>query len=85
MYHRYGGTSHNKKNLMNELSKVSASCKRYRMPHEVLLVLDGLRTERLKPTKHSLRLQITSLAVTKLDGMTKGGVLIGIMINSVFL
>ncbi len=76
------GRLHNKKNLMNELSKVKRVMQKVvpDAPHEVLLVLDGSSGQNaLNQAKaFSEATQITSLAVTKLDGTAKGGVVIGI-------
>lgn len=76
------GRLHNKKNLMNELSKVKRVMQKVLpdAPHEVLLVLDGSTGQNaLNQAKaFSEATQITSLAVTKLDGTAKGGVVIGI-------
>ena len=76
------GRLHNKKNLMNELSKVKRVMQKVvpDAPHEVLLVLDGSTGQNaLNQAKaFSEATQITSLAVTKLDGTAKGGVVIGI-------
>ena len=76
------GRLHNKKNLMNELSKVKRVMQKVvpEAPHEVLLVLDGSTGQNaLNQAKaFSEATQITSLAVTKFDGTAKGGVVIGI-------
>jgi fused signal recognition particle receptor len=76
------GRLHNKRNLMNELSKVKRVMQKVvpDAPHEVLLVLDGSTGQNaLNQAKaFSEATQITSLAVTKLDGTAKGGVVIGI-------
>jgi fused signal recognition particle receptor len=76
------GRLHNKKNLMNELSKVKRVMQKVvpDAPHEILLVLDGSTGQNaLNQAKaFSEATQITSLAVTKLDGTAKGGVVIGI-------
>ena len=76
------GRLHNKKNLMNELSKVKRVMKKVvpDAPHEVLLVLDGSTGQNAlnQAIAFSEATQITSLAVTKLDGTAKGGVVIGI-------
>ncbi|MEL0176606.1 MAG: signal recognition particle-docking protein FtsY [Cryomorphaceae bacterium] len=76
------GRLHNKKNLMDELSKVKRVMQKVvpDAPHEVLLVLDGSTGQNaLNQAKaFSEATQITSLAVTKLDGTAKGGVVIGI-------
>ena len=76
------GRLHNKKNLMNELSKVQRVMQKVvpDAPHEVLLVLDGSTGQNAlnQAIAFSEATQITSLAVTKLDGTAKGGVVIGI-------
>lgn len=76
------GRLHNKKNLMTELSKVRRVMQKVipGAPHEVLLVLDGSTGQNaLQQAKaFAEATQITSLAVTKLDGTAKGGVVIGI-------
>ena len=76
------GRLHNKKNLMNELSKVKRVMQKVvpDAPPEVLLVLDGSTGQNaLNQAKaFSEATQITALAVTKLDGTAKGGVVIGI-------
>lgn len=76
------GRLHNKKNLMNELSKVKRVMQKVTpdAPHEVLLVLDGSTGQNAlnQAIAFSEATQITSLAVTKLDGTAKGGVVIGI-------
>lgn len=76
------GRLHNKKNLMIELSKVRRVMQKVipGAPHEVLLVLDGSTGQNaLQQAKaFAEATQITSLAVTKLDGTAKGGVVIGI-------
>lgn len=76
------GRLHNKTNLMNELSKVRRVMEKVipDAPHEVLLVLDGSTGQNaLQQAKaFAAATQISSLAVTKLDGTAKGGVVIGI-------
>ncbi len=76
------GRLHNKTNLMHELSKVRRVMDKVipGAPHEVLLVLDGSTGQNalLQAKAFSEATQITSLAVTKLDGTAKGGVVIGI-------
>ncbi|MGA0303102.1 MAG: signal recognition particle-docking protein FtsY [Schleiferiaceae bacterium] len=76
------GRLHNKTNLMQELSKVRRVMDKVipGAPHEVLLVLDGSTGQNalLQAKAFSQATQITSLAVTKLDGTAKGGVVIGI-------
>lgn len=76
------GRLHNKKNLMNELAKVKAVMSKVveNAPHEVLLVLDGSTGQNafFQAKEFSEVTQITALAITKLDGTAKGGVVIGI-------
>lgn len=76
------GRLHNKTNLMNELTKVRRVMEKVvpGAPHEVLLVLDGSTGQNalLQAKAFAQATQITSLAVTKLDGTAKGGVVIGI-------
>jgi fused signal recognition particle receptor len=76
------GRLHNKTNLMLELSKVRRVMDKVipGAPHEVLLVLDGSTGQNalLQAKAFAEATQITSLAVTKLDGTAKGGVVIGI-------
>ena len=76
------GRLHNKINLMNELTKVKRVMQKVveDAPHDVLLVLDGstgqIAFEQAK--QFTAATEVTSLAVTKLDGTAKGGVVIGI-------
>jgi len=76
------GRLHNKTNLMQELSKVRRVMDKVipGAPHEVLLVLDGSTGQNalLQAKAFAEATQITSLAVTKLDGTAKGGIVIGI-------
>ncbi len=76
------GRLHNKVNLMNELSKVKRVMDRVvpEAPHEVLLVLDGSTGQNAfeQAKQFSQATEVTSLAVTKLDGTAKGGVVLGI-------
>jgi fused signal recognition particle receptor len=76
------GRLHNKVNLMNELTKIKRVMQKVIIdaPHEVLLVLDGSTGQNaFEQAKHfTLATEVTSLAVTKLDGTAKGGVVIGI-------
>lgn len=76
------GRLHNKVNLMNELSKIKkVMCKVVPdAPHEVLLVLDGSTGQNaFEQAKHFTQAtDVTSLAITKLDGTAKGGVVIGV-------
>ena len=76
------GRLHNKVNLMNELSKIKRVMEKVvpDAPHEVLLVLDGSTGQNaFEQAKHfTAATEVTALAVTKLDGTAKGGVVIGI-------
>lgn len=76
------GRLHNKVGLMNELKKVKEVMKKVvpTAPDEVLLVLDGSTGQNAfeQARQFSAVTQITSLAITKLDGTAKGGVVIGI-------
>jgi fused signal recognition particle receptor len=76
------GRLHNKVNLMNELTKVKRVMQKVveDAPHEVLLVLDGSTGQNAfeQAKQFTLATEVTSLAVTKLDGTAKGGVVIGI-------
>ena len=76
------GRLHNKTNLMNELSKIKRVMEKVipGAPHEVLLVLDGSTGQNaFEQAKQFIAVtQVTSLAITKLDGTAKGGVVIGI-------
>ena len=76
------GRLHNKINLMNELSKIKRVMQKVLpdAPHEVLLVLDGSTGQNaFEQAKHfTAATEVTALAVTKLDGTAKGGVVIGI-------
>ncbi len=76
------GRLHNKVGLMNELKKVKEVMKKVlpTAPNEVLLVLDGSTGQNAfeQAKQFSAVTQITSLAITKLDGTAKGGVVIGI-------
>jgi fused signal recognition particle receptor len=76
------GRLHNKVNLMNELSKVKKVMQKVipGAPHEVLLVLDGSTGQNAfeQAKQFTAATEVTSLAVTKLDGTAKGGVVIGI-------
>jgi len=76
------GRLHNKINLMNELTKIKRVMQKVipDAPHEVLLVLDGSTGQNaFEQAKQFTRAtEVTSLAVTKLDGTAKGGVVIGI-------
>ena len=76
------GRLHNKVNLMNELTKVKRVMKKVvdEAPHDVLLVLDGSTGQNAfeQAKQFTAATEVTSLAVTKLDGTAKGGVVIGI-------
>lgn len=76
------GRLHNKVNLMNELTKIKRVMQKVipDAPHDVLLVLDGSTGQNaFEQAKHfTAATEVTSLAVTKLDGTAKGGVVIGI-------
>ena len=76
------GRLHNKINLMNELSKVKRVMEKVipGAPHEVLLVLDGSTGQNAfeQAKQFTAATEVTSLAITKLDGTAKGGVLLGI-------
>lgn len=76
------GRLHNKVNLMNELSKVKRVMQKVvpNSPHEILLVLDGSTGQNAfeQAKEFTKATEVTSLAVTKLDGTAKGGVVIGI-------
>ena len=76
------GRLHNKINLMNELTKIKNVMQKVieDAPHEVLLVLDGSTGQNAfeQAKQFTKATEVTSLAVTKLDGTAKGGVVIGI-------
>ena len=76
------GRLHNKIGLMNELTKIKNVMKKVvsDAPHDVMLVLDGSTGQNalVQAREFSKATDITSLAVTKLDGSAKGGVVIGI-------
>lgn len=76
------GRLHNKVNLMNELTKIRNVMRKVipDAPHEVLLVIDGSTGQNgfLQAKEFTRATDVTSLAVTKLDGSAKGGVVIGI-------
>lgn len=76
------GRLHNKVNLMNELTKIKRVMEKVvpGAPHEVLLVLDGSTGQNaIEQAKHFTKAtEVSSLAITKLDGTAKGGVVIGI-------
>lgn len=76
------GRLHNKKNLMSELSKIKRVMEKVipGAPHEILLVLDGSTGQNAfeQAKQFTAATEVTALAVTKLDGTAKGGVVIGI-------
>ncbi|MGA1339836.1 MAG: signal recognition particle-docking protein FtsY [Flavobacteriaceae bacterium] len=76
------GRLHNKVNLMNELAKIKRVMERVvpGAPHEVLLVLDGSTGQNAfeQAKQFTLATEVTALAITKLDGTAKGGVVLGI-------
>ena len=76
------GRLHNKINLMNELTKIKRVMEKVipGAPHEILLVLDGSTGQNAfeQAKQFSLATNINALAITKLDGTAKGGVVIGI-------
>lgn len=76
------GRLHNKINLMNELSKIKRVLSKVvaDAPHDVMLVIDGSTGQNAfeQAKQFSAATEITSLAVTKLDGTAKGGVVLGI-------
>jgi len=76
------GRLHTKVNLMNELGKIKRVMQKVLpdAPHEVMLVLDGSTGQNaiIQAREFTKATEVTSLAVTKLDGTAKGGVVIGI-------
>ena len=76
------GRLHTKINLMNELSKIKNVIKKFKedAPHEVMLVLDGGTGQNafIQAEEFIKATEVNSLAITKLDGTAKGGVVIGI-------
>lgn len=76
------GRLHTKVNLMNELSKIKRVIRKFipEAPHEVLLVLDGSTGQNaiVQANAFTQATDVTALAITKLDGTAKGGVVIGI-------
>jgi len=76
------GRLHNKINLMNELSKIKNVMQKIipNTPHEILLVLDGSTGQNAfeQAKQFTKATEVNALAVTKLDGTAKGGVVIGI-------
>ena len=76
------GRLHNKVNLMNELTKIKNVMSKVipNTPHEVLLILDGSTGQNAfeQAKQFTAATEVTAMAVTKLDGTAKGGVVIGI-------
>lgn len=76
------GRLHTKVNLMNELTKIKRVIQKFipDAPHDIMLVLDGSTGQNatIQAREFTKATEITSLAVTKLDGTAKGGVVIGI-------
>ncbi len=76
------GRLHNKINLMNELTKIKMVMQKIipEAPHEILLILDGSTGQNAfeQAKQFSLATNINAIALTKLDGTAKGGVVIGI-------
>lgn len=76
------GRLHTKVNLMNELSKIKNVVQKFipEAPHDVMLVLDGSTGQNafIQAQEFTKATEVSSLAVTKLDGTAKGGVVIGI-------
>ncbi len=76
------GRLHTKVNLMNELTKIKRVMQKVipDAPHEVLLVLDGSTGQNafIQATEFTKATDVSALAITKLDGTAKGGVVIGI-------
>jgi fused signal recognition particle receptor len=76
------GRLHNKVNLMNELSKIRNVMQKVvpDAPHEILLILDGSTGQNAfeQAKQFTLATEVNALAITKLDGTAKGGVVIGV-------
>ena len=76
------GRLHTKTGLMNELSKIKRSIEKVMLgaPHDVLLVLDGSTGQNavIQAREFTKATEVTCMAITKLDGTAKGGVVIGI-------
>lgn len=76
------GRLHNKANLMDELSKIKRVMSKVipEAPHEILLILDGSTGQNAfeQAKQFTKATEVNSLAITKLDGTAKGGVVIGI-------
>lgn len=77
------GRLHNKVNLMNELTKIKDVMKKVipEAPHEVMLVLDGSTGQNAieQAKQFTKATEVSSMALTKIDGTAKGGVVIGIV------
>ena len=77
------GRLHNRIDLMNELTKIRNVMKKVvpDAPHEVLLVLDGSTGQNAfqQAKEFSRATDITAMAITKLDGTAKGGVVVGVV------
>ena len=76
------GRLHNKVNLMNELTKIKRVMQKLmpNAPHEILLVLDGSTGQNAveQAVQFTKATEVNALALTKIDGTAKGGVVIGI-------
>jgi fused signal recognition particle receptor len=76
------GRLHNKVNLMNELSKIRRVMQKLipEAPHEILLILDGSTGQNAfeQAREFTRATEVNALALTKLDGTAKGGVVLGI-------
>lgn len=76
------GRLHTKVNLMNELTKIKRVVQKFipEAPHDVMLVLDGSTGQNafIQASEFTKATEVSSLAITKLDGTAKGGVVIGI-------
>jgi fused signal recognition particle receptor len=76
------GRLHTKVNLMNELTKIRRVIQKFRedAPHEVMLVLDGSTGQNavIQAREFTKATEVSSIAITKLDGTAKGGVVLGI-------
>jgi fused signal recognition particle receptor len=76
------GRLHTKVNLMNELSKIKRVIQKFidEAPHDIMLVLDGSTGQNavIQAKEFTKATDVTSIAITKLDGTAKGGVVIGI-------
>lgn len=76
------GRLHTKVNLMNELTKIKRVIQKFipDAPHDVMLILDGSTGQNaaIQAREFTKATEVTSLAITKLDGTAKGGVVIGI-------